>query len=75
MASIKFGTSGTFDAGSTLFERLEAALFSGRKLGFVMVVGFKQRVDLRTLRRIGARCAAAAREISRRMGAKVREPA
>jgi hypothetical protein len=40
-----------------------------------MVVGFKQRIDLRTLRRIGAQCAAAAREISRRMGAKVREPA
>jgi DNA-binding IclR family transcriptional regulator len=47
----------------------------GRKIAFVMVVGFKQRIDLRTLRRIGARCGAAAREISRRMGAKVREPA
>lgn len=47
----------------------------GRRIGFVMVVGFKQRMDLRTLKRIGAQCAAAAREISRRMGAKVREPA
>lgn len=47
----------------------------GRKIAFVMVVGFKQRIDMRTLRRVGARCAAAAREISRRMGAKVREPA
>src|SRR3954467_9542417 len=47
----------------------------GRKIAFVMVVGFRQRVDLRTLRRIGERCAAASREISRRIGAKVREPA
>jgi len=47
----------------------------GRKVAFVMVVGFKQRIDLRTLRRIGAQCGSAAREISRRMGAKVREPA
>lgn len=47
----------------------------GKRIGFVMVVGFKQRIDLRTLKRIGAQCATAAREISRRMGAKVREPA
>ena len=45
----------------------------GRRIAFVMVVGFKQRIDLRTLKRIGLACAAAARESSRRMGAKVRE--
>jgi hypothetical protein len=33
-SAIEFGTGGTLDAGSTLFERLEAALFGGRKLGF-----------------------------------------
>jgi DNA-binding IclR family transcriptional regulator len=43
----------------------------GRKIAFVMVVGFKQRVDLRTLRRIGERCASAANSLSRRIGAKV----
>ena len=43
----------------------------GRTIAFVMVVGFKQRVDLRMLRRIGERCASAAAEISRRIGAKV----
>ncbi|HLQ05025.1 MAG TPA: helix-turn-helix domain-containing protein [Verrucomicrobiae bacterium] len=43
----------------------------GRKIAFVMVVGFKQRVDLRTLRRIGERCASAANALSRRIGAKV----
>ncbi len=32
---------------------------------------FKQRVDLRTLRRIGERCASAANALSRRIGAKV----
>jgi len=42
----------------------------GRTVAFVMVVGFKQRVDLRTLRRIGERCASAAAALSRRMGAK-----
>lgn len=41
----------------------------GRKVAFIMVVGFKQRVDLRTLRRIGERCAAAAAAISQRIGA------
>jgi DNA-binding IclR family transcriptional regulator len=42
----------------------------GRTAAFVMVVGFKQRVDLRTLRRIGERCASAASALSRRIGAK-----
>ena len=43
----------------------------GRIAAFVMVVGFKQRVDLRTLRRIGERCASAADTVSRRIGGKV----
>ena len=43
----------------------------GRTAAFVMVVGFKQRVDLRTLRRIGERCASAADAVSRRIGGKV----
>jgi DNA-binding IclR family transcriptional regulator len=47
----------------------------GRKVAFIMVVGFKQRVDLRTLRRIGERCASAAAALSRRIGAAVEEPA
>ena len=42
----------------------------GRKIAFVMVVGFRQRIDLRTLKRIGERCATAAHALSRRMGAK-----
>lgn len=42
----------------------------GRIAGFVMVVGFKQRVDLRMLRRIGERCQTAADELSRRIGGK-----
>jgi DNA-binding IclR family transcriptional regulator len=41
----------------------------GRRVAAVMVVGFKDRIDLRTLRRIGERCASAAREISRGIGA------
>lgn len=41
----------------------------GRTIAFVMVVGFKQRIDLRTLRRIGERCASAADAISRRLAA------
>src|SRR3989441_3757304 len=41
----------------------------GRKVAFVMVVGFKQRIDQRTLRRIGERCASAASALSRRIGA------
>ena len=47
----------------------------GRVAAFVMVVGFKQRVDLRTLRRIGERCASAADAVSRRIGAKLEESA
>lgn len=47
----------------------------GRTIAFVMVVGFKQRVDLRTLRRIGERCASAAAALSRRIGAKAVEEA
>ena len=41
-----------------------------RRVGVVMVVGFKERVDLRTLRRIGERCASAARALSQRIGAE-----
>ena len=33
-ASIKFGTGGSLDAGAALFERLDAALLSGWKVGF-----------------------------------------
>lgn len=40
-----------------------------RRVAAVMVVGFKERIDLRTLRRIGERCASAAAEMSRRIGA------
>jgi DNA-binding IclR family transcriptional regulator len=42
----------------------------GRRIAVVMVVGFKERVDLRTLRRIGERCVGAARALSRRIGAE-----
>ena len=42
----------------------------GRRIAVVMVVGFKERVDLRTLRRIGERCASAARAVSQRIGAE-----
>ena len=35
-----------------------------------MVVGFKERVDLRTLRRIGGRCVSAAGALSQRIGAE-----
>jgi len=42
----------------------------GRRIAVVMVVGFKERVDLRRLRRIGERCVAAARALSRRIGAE-----
>ncbi len=41
----------------------------GRRIAVVMVVGFKERVDLRTLRRIGERCVSAARALSQRIGA------
>ncbi len=40
----------------------------GKRLAAVMVVGFKERIDLRTLRRIGERCASSAEELSRRIG-------
>jgi DNA-binding IclR family transcriptional regulator len=46
----------------------------GRITAFVMVVGFKQRIDLRTLKRIGERCASAADAISQRIGGKVADP-
>src|SRR5437867_10496431 len=42
----------------------------GRRIAVIMVVGFKERVDLRTLRRIGERCASAARALSQRIGAQ-----
>jgi len=41
-----------------------------RTVAFVMVVGFKQRIDNRTLKRIGERCASAAAALSRRIGGK-----
>jgi len=47
----------------------------GRKVAFVMVVGFKQRIDSRMLRRIGQRCANAAGQISRRIGGHAGEAA
>lgn len=42
----------------------------GRRIAALMVVGFKERIDLRTLRRIGERCASAAQALSRRIGAE-----
>ena len=47
----------------------------GKRVAVVMVVGFKDRIDLRTLRRIGERCASAAAAISRRMGSPARDEA
>ncbi len=47
----------------------------GRRVGAVMVVGFKERIDLRTLRRIGERCANAASLMSRRIGAPANDDA
>lgn len=41
----------------------------GKWVAVVMVVGFKQRVDLRTLRKMGERCRAAAAALSRHAGA------
>ena len=41
-----------------------------RRVAVVMVVGFKERVDIRTLRRIGERCVSAARALSQRIGAE-----
>lgn len=40
---------------------------SGRRVAAVVVVGFKQRLDARTLRRIGERCAQVASELSARL--------
>ncbi len=45
----------------------------GRPVAMVMVVGFKRRVDLRTLRRMGERCRTAAAELSRRIGGRSEE--
>lgn len=45
----------------------------GRRIAVVMVVGFKQRLDLRTLRRMGERCRTAAAELSRRIGGRSEE--
>jgi len=57
-------------------DPVQIAECDSRAVGaFVMVVGFKQRVDLRTLRRIGERCASAADALSRRIGGKVETPA
>src|SRR3989442_9659994 len=39
----------------------------GKRVAAVIVVGFRERVDLRTLRRIGERCTTAAAELSRRI--------
>lgn len=39
-----------------------------RRVGALLVVGFKERLDLRTLRRIGEGCARAADDLSRRLG-------
>jgi DNA-binding IclR family transcriptional regulator len=47
----------------------------GRKVAFIMVVGFKQRIDARMLRRIGERCASAAQQISQRIGGRSGEAA
>lgn len=43
---------------------------TGRAIGVLMVVGFKERLDLRTLKRIGADCARAARQLSARLGSR-----
>ncbi len=45
----------------------------GRRVAAVMVVGFRERLDLRTLRRIGERCASAAATMSRRIGTPAHE--
>jgi DNA-binding IclR family transcriptional regulator len=42
----------------------------GRRIAALMVVGFKERIDQRTLRRIGERCASSARQLSQRIGAQ-----
>lgn len=40
---------------------------AGARVGAIVVVGFKQRIDARTLRRIGAQCARVAGELSSRL--------
>ena len=40
---------------------------TGRRIAAIVVVGFKQRIDARTLRRIGERCAQVASELSARL--------
>lgn len=40
---------------------------AGRRIAAIVVVGFKQRMDTRTLRRIGERCAQVARDLSARL--------
>ncbi|HET8569730.1 MAG TPA: IclR family transcriptional regulator C-terminal domain-containing protein [Candidatus Limnocylindria bacterium] len=40
---------------------------SGKRIAVLMVVGFSKRLDLRTLRRVGERCAEAANELSARL--------
>ena len=47
---------------------------SGR-VGAWMVVGFKDRIDLRTLRRIGERCARTTAAMSHRIGSPARDEA
>lgn len=42
---------------------------TGRRVAALIVVGFTARLDLRTLRRVGARCARAAAQLSARLGA------
>ncbi len=42
----------------------------GRRVAVVIVVGFKDRLDLRRLRKIGERCAAVAATLSRRIGGR-----
>ncbi len=39
----------------------------GRRIAVILVVGFKERLDLRTLRHVGARCADVAAVLSRRV--------
>lgn len=46
----------------------------GRAIGAVLVVGFKEKLDLRTLRRIGERCAQIAAELSRSLATHAARP-
>jgi len=43
---------------------------AGRRIAAIIVVGFKQRIDARTLRRIGERCAQAAGQLSARLATR-----